>query len=156
MIKKLVALFGTVVFFITAVVFTAKADVFNPTDGTVTVMASGGTVYSDYGAAANQVNGAETVGSVTVPPGKYLVQAKAWADQSVGSESFVQCNLMDLGINDRTRLGAGSGYSAALVATEVAIITVQDTIEFVCVSDAPVDIYNVVLTATTVSAVNYQ
>lgn len=156
MIKKILSVLGFTVFFFAAIGLVAQADVFNSTDGTVTVMASGGTVYSNYETAANQVNGVETVGSVTVPAGRYLVQAKAWVDQTVGLESFAQCNLVDLGINDRTRLNASALNYAAVVATEVATFTEETVINYSCVSDARVDVYNVVLTATTVSAIHQQ
>lgn len=146
---------GVLVFIFMAVGL-ANANVFNETDGTVTIMASGGTVYSNYEQLANQVNGTEVVGSVTVPAGRYLVQAKAWVDQTVGVESFVQCNLVNLGINDRTRLNGSVLNYAVVVAAEVATFTEETVIEYSCVSDARVDVYNVVLTATTVSAIHQQ
>lgn len=118
--------------------------------------ASGGTVYIDLNAGPNQVNGTETVASITVPAGKYLVQAKAWVDQTVGSESFVLCALSDLGVFDGTRLNASTVNYAAVVAQEVAEDDVEFTIEYECVSDARVDVYKVSLVATTVTDINIQ
>lgn len=118
--------------------------------------ASGGTVYIDLNAGANQVNGTETVASITVPAGKYLVQAKAWVDQTVGSESFVLCALSDLGVFDGTRLNASTVNFAAVVAQETAEDDVEFTIDYVCVSDARVDVYKASLVATSVTAINIQ
>lgn len=156
MFKKILAVIGATLFFFTAVGLVAQANVFNPTDGTVTVMASGGTSYVDYDGGANQVNGVETVASVVVPAGRYLVQAKAWIDQTVGSESFAQCYLVDLGNNDRTRLNASTVNYAAVVAQEVTEDDEEFTIEYSCVSDARVDVYNISLIATTISAYDIQ
>lgn len=154
--KKVLSVIVGALFFVAAISLAAQASVFNSTDGTVTVMASGGTAYFDSNANPQQVNGTVTVASVIVPDGRYQIIAKSWADQSVGAETYVNCVLISTGgVNDRARLSAGSGYSAAMVSSEVNEYTGgPTTIDYICVTDARVDIYNATLTATTLSAIN--
>ncbi|MEX5637402.1 hypothetical protein [Parafrankia sp. FMc2] len=71
MIRKrgtsLIAVLAVLVVCVVAATAIARADPFDPTTGTVAVMASGGTVYEDYAAGPQSVNGSVTVATVTLP-----------------------------------------------------------------------------------------
>lgn len=124
-------------------------------DNEVVWKAFGGTVYQDENEGPNTVNSFETVATVTVPAGSYQITGKAWIDTSVGSEGFSQCGFTGLGVDDRTRLSASSDY-LPVIAQEAETFTTPTTIDFYCTTDGQVDVYNAVLLATTVSAVNNQ
>lgn len=147
--KKL--LIGTALF--TSVVLGAalvQAEVFDPDTGTVTVMASGGTVYESGTVGPTTVtNAGAVVESVTVPAGRYQIIAKAWIDFSVGTSTFAQCGLVGDGGSDATRLGGGG----AVIAVGHATFADETDVEFACITDDEVDAYRIVLSVTTVSAI---
>ncbi|WP_020572552.1 hypothetical protein [Parafrankia discariae] len=152
----MIAVLAVLVVCVVAAAAIARADPFDPTSGTVAVMASGGTVYEDYTAGPQSVNGSVTVAAVTLPAGRYELLAKAWVDNSLGSESFIQCGFVDgIAGNDNTRASAGSAY-VTMIASGASEFAEETEVEYVCASDAAVDVHRALLKATTVSAIVLQ
>lgn len=154
--KKILAFLGATLFFVTSISFVAQASVFNSTDGTVTVMASGGTAYSDQNnSVVHLTSSGGTVASVDVPAGRYFLEAKSWSDLTIGGHgSFVQCGFISGNAdNDSSRSTTPTG---TLIAQGVDEFASPATITYECASDGNVDIYTPVLTITTLSAFDLQ
>jgi hypothetical protein len=152
--KKL-AMAATVVFVLAGAAIVG-AQAFDEESGTAAVMVSGGTLYEDNVVGPQRVTTTSLVGTVTVPAGRYVVEATAWIDRLVGSSTFVQCGF-DNGVagSGATRLAGDDDY-VPVVASGSDEFETETDIDYVCVTDDDIDVHRVVVTAITVSAINAQ
>lgn len=122
----------------------------------VSWLAVGGTVYEDHAAGPQTISSETVVATVTVPAGRYQLTAKAWVDRTVSNESFVQCGFIDLPYNDNTRAAGSADDFATFIAVQTLEVATVTDIEYVCTTDAAIDVHRTSLVATSVSAIDAQ
>lgn len=149
---KKIAAFAAALFVLAGAAI-AGAQTFDEESGTVTVMATGGTVHEDHTTTAQAVGGGATVASLTLPAGRYEVTAKTWVEDGSTAANFVQCGLTGLPVNENARSTIAASGSESLVVLGVVELEVEDDVELFCNADASATANLTVLQATTVSAI---
>lgn len=152
--KKKLAAFAACAFGAVSLLGIAQADVFNPTDGTVTVMASGGTVHVETVVGPVSTSGGATVATLTVPPGRYEVSAVLWMDEDSSSSNFIQCGLVNVDETENSRSTLSANGYEALSELGTLDAASETDIEVFCNSSAAATANYVVVHATTVSAID--